>query len=147
MALSITLPGQKVNIRSDRYAITGNPNARPLEYTKAGKVVTYKTNKGEIETGLLMPKNWQPGQLARDPRNEIKTAEEGVEHLSNQHTSIRTSDGLSIHHRYGYFVIEVPKSRREGGKYYLDQGTHSYNRRFFLLMAGICVLNHLREIN
>ena len=70
---------------------------------------------------MLLPKNWEPIRLHRDPRIEIKTTEQGIDHLVRENGTIRTPDGLYIHHRYGYYVVEVPKARRQGGKYYLDK--------------------------
>lgn len=113
--------GEKRSLRTDRYAITGNL-LRGLEYAEAGKIVSYKTDGGGIETALLMPKNWDPGQLVRDPRNEIQTVKDAEAELKENGT-IRSNDGLSIvRSPYGSAWINVPKSKRKGGKYYLDNG-------------------------
>ena len=47
--------GRKVNMRSNRYAITGNL-MRALEYAETGKVVTYKTNRGRLKQVCSFPK-------------------------------------------------------------------------------------------
>ena len=113
--------GEKRSLRAERYAITGNL-LRGLEYAEAGKIVSYKTDSGGIETALLMPKNWEPEQLVRDPRNEIQTVKDAEAHL-NENGTIRSNDGLSIvRSPYGSAWINVPKSKRKGGKYFLDKG-------------------------
>lgn len=112
--------GEKQAIRDERYAVTGNL-LRGLEYTESGKVVSYKTNKGNVESALLMPKSWSPGKLLRDPRNEVKTVDEAVNELDKGDGVLKSADGLAIYSRYGRSFIEVPRNKKQGGKYYLDK--------------------------
>ena len=112
--------GEKRAVRSDRYAITGNL-LRGLEYADAGKIVSYKTAEGRVETALLMPKLWEPANMVRDPRNEIHSVEEALEQL-NGPGILRSGDGLAIVRRYGNTYISAPKAKRLGGKYFLDKG-------------------------
>lgn len=114
--------GEKQAIRTKRKAITGNL-LRGLEYADAGKVVTYKTQDGQIESALLMPKGWGEEKLLRDPRNEIKTIEEAMTQLSNNGW-ILSGDGLRIYqsrYRDDIYHIEVPRAKNRGGKYFLDK--------------------------
>ena len=120
LSLDSVFTGEKQKNREDRYVITGNL-LRGLEYAETGKVVTYKTHDGNIESALLMPKNWQPHKMVRDPRNEINTVEEAMQQLNaNDYSIIRSGDGLNIFKRYGQFYVQVPKAKRIGWKYYLD---------------------------
>ena len=123
--------GEKRKVREQRYAITGNL-LRGLEYAEKGKVVSYKTHDGNIESALLMPKNWQPDNLARDPRNEIHNIDEAMEQLSRGRRGVvRTGDGLNIIQQYGTYYIEVPRAKNKGGKYFLDKDLlHIINGEF-----------------
>lgn len=113
--------GKKVDTRSNRYAITGNI-MRGLEYAEAGKVVSYKTNDGKVESALLLPKAWNPSKLVRDPQNEIHGVDEAIDFLKNNDQGIKTADGLlRIYKYYDYFVLESPMTGRNRGKYAQDR--------------------------
>lgn len=112
--------GEQKAVRTDRYAVTGNL-LRGLEYTEAGKVVSYKTSEGNVESALLLPKTWEPSKFVRDPRNEIQNVDEAMEQLNGPSGVLRSGDGLVIISRYGRTFIDVPRAKNKGGKYYLDE--------------------------
>ena len=119
LSLKDAFTGEKKAERNERYAVVGNL-LRGLEYTESGKVVSYKTHEGKVESALLLPNSWVPSKLVRDPRNEIKDVDEAVKQL-NEDGIIRSGDGLNIISRYGRTFIEVPRAKNKGGKYFLDK--------------------------
>ena len=119
LSLKEAFTGEKKAERNERYAVVGNL-LRGLEYTESGKVVSYKTHEGKVESALLLPNSWVPSKLVRDPRNEIKDVDEAVKQL-NEDGIIRSGDGLNIISRYGRTFIEVPRAKNKGGKYFLDK--------------------------
>ena len=108
--------------REKRVIVTGNLLAG---YSKAGRgqVVNFTTSDGRVEQGILMPRAFdleafskiQPVTLTPDmvPRF-FQKASGGI---------VRTADGLAeIRYTGGDYVISVPKSKAEGGAYFLHQG-------------------------
>ena len=135
MRFSDIFTGEKQEIREERQIFTGNLlKAYELIGDKgSGKVVTYMTSDGKRETGILMSKKWKPGEMARDPRNELDSVEEALEELKSN-DSIMTADGnLSItklSYRDAYYVY-ANKKKSEGGKYYLDENITDITGDFY----------------
>lgn len=135
MRFSEIFTGEKQEIREERQIFAGNLlKAYELIGDKgSGKVVTYMTSDGKRETGILMSKKWKPGEMARDPRNELDSVEEALEELKSN-DSIMTADGnLSISklsYRDAYYVY-ANKKKSEGGKYYLDENITDITGDFY----------------
>ena len=114
--------GEKTTIRTERYAVTGNL-LRGIEYAEAGKVVSYKTHDGQVESALLLPKTWEPRQLARDPRNELHSVKDVMAELNtgDGRFSMVSGNNITLYKRWGIYEISVPKAKRTGGVYFLDE--------------------------
>ncbi len=111
--------------RATRYVITGNPIQGITATGGKGKMVRFRTAQGDIVTGLLMPRNWGPNQLAHDPRVELVSGQ-AVSNLLTQHGAdirVETFGGIVRIGRdnRGRYLISVPKARRSGGLVFLDQ--------------------------
>jgi|GEM_PF-2228494 len=141
-AAAAEFTGKASSVRENRYAITGNL-VKGMEYADAGKVVTYKRADGNYETGILMPKIWQPGKLLRDPRKEFNNSTDAVKYLAAaSRRPITTLDGdLTIENQGWRTVIVTPKSKRQGGGYYLDKKitdlTGDFESRGNLMVAQV----------
>lgn len=111
--------GEKRTVRVPRYLLTGNL-VKALEFAGRGNVVTFKRRGGATDTAVLMPKSWEPGLLKRDPRNEFPSANQALS--AYRTTPLATVDGImQITHHGGSTLIETPKTKREGGKYYTSK--------------------------
>jgi hypothetical protein len=90
-----------------------------------GQLVTFTDENGNVRDGILMPDKWEPSQLkgATVPiaarREEIKTVESKKPIISADGRVTLTHYGL--HNQWGYYTIEVPKSKKQGGEFYLDK--------------------------
>ncbi len=118
-----TFTGEKQEVREDRFIFTGNLlKAFELVGDKGkGKVVTYMTDSGKRETGILMSKKWKSNEMSRDPRNELASAEDAFNELKKS-DAVYTLDGyLSIRkHGYDRYRLVANKKKRDGGRYFLD---------------------------
>lgn len=75
---------------------------------------------GSIDQGLLMPRAFKLEDAARDQPVQLSDAQT-IKFLANApHGIVRTSDGkVQIVTMGGDYLIKVPKSKAEGGQYYL----------------------------
>ncbi len=109
--------------RDTRYFVTGNPIQGLTATGGQGKMVRFKTNEGNIVTGLLMPRNWGPAQLANDPRADLISGQ-AVASLLRQHGHELRVEGAGGIVRIGRgdrgYLISVPGARRTGGAIYLN---------------------------
>ena len=117
--------------RKDGYIITGNL-LQGLIDTKAeflgAQLVKYTTDTGEVKTGILLSGNVKLKNLANE--KPINSVAEKFELPSNKGgiTEITSSDGdVKIAQGFDYikmtrnYTIRVPKSNKNGGKYFLDK--------------------------
>ena len=117
--------------REDRVIVTGNLLAG---FSKVGKgqITNFTDHEGRIQQGVLMPKNFdlkefaaaQPVQLAQHqiPRF-FELAPQGI---------LVSSDGLAQLRKNNHgFMLTVPKSKAEGGKYFLNQNLREITGDFF----------------
>ena len=117
--------------RKDGYIITGNLLQALIDTKEqglGGQLVKYTTDTGEVKTGILMPEKFEPKGLAND--KPINSIAEKFELPSNKGgiTEITSSDGdVKIEQGFDYmkmtrnYTIRVPKSNKNGGKYFLDK--------------------------
>ena len=117
--------------RKDGYIITGNLLQALIDTKEqglGGQLVKYTTDTGEVKTGILMSEKFEPKGLAND--KPINSVAEKFELPSNKGgiTEITSSDGdVKIEQGFDYmkmarnYTIRVPKSNKNGGKYFLDK--------------------------
>lgn len=103
--------------RETRYIVTGNilqafkPNM--------GHLVSYTTSTGSIAKGILLPKDFNPGK-------EGKTVGavgmyEKIMALTEGNVATSTDGRVTIEKNNRAFVMSVPKSTKEGGKYFKNE--------------------------
>ena len=115
--------------RKDGYIVTGNLMQALVDSKDqglGGQLVKYTTDTGEVKTGILMPDYFDPKGLTTDaPINSVADKFE----LSSWHGGIdevTSSDGeVKVkridNNRGNYYELRVPKSKANGGKYFLDK--------------------------
>ena len=110
--------------RTGGYILTGNiiqafSDSQGKEGGFAGKLVSYTDVDGNIHDGILMPQSWTPKMMknAGVPINARQAAIERGDVL----TSIDNGVRLERPNRWSsYYVLSVPKSKKQGGAYYLN---------------------------
>lgn len=115
--------------RKNGYIVTGNLMQALVDSKDqglGGQLVKYTTDTGEVKTGILMPDRFDPKGLTTD--EPINSVAEKFE-LSSWHGGIdevTSSDGeVKVkridNNRGNYYELRVPKSKANGGKYFLDK--------------------------
>lgn len=115
--------------RKNGYIVTGNLMQALVDSKDqglGGQLVKYTTDTGEVKTGILMPDRFDPKGLTTDaPINSVTEKFE----LSSWHGGIdevTSSDGeLKVkridNNRGNFYELRVPKSKANGGKYFMDE--------------------------
>jgi len=108
--------------RERRIIVTGNLLAG-FSKVKKGQIVNYTDHDGAVQQGILMPKKFDLAEFAEEqavelPYNTVRRflnlAAQGI---------VRSADGAFTIRNAGYdrFLLSTPKSKAEGGKYFLNQ--------------------------
>lgn len=115
--------------RKNGYIVTGNLMQALVDSKDqglGGQLVKYTTDTGEVKTGILMPDRFDPKGLTTDaPINSVTEKFE----LSSWHGGIdevTSSDGeVKVkridNNRGNFYELRVPKSKTNGGKYFMDE--------------------------
>ena len=109
--------------RYTRHFIVGNPIRAYTATGGSGKMVRFKSREGETVTGLLMPRNWGPENLASDPRLDLTNGKAVSHFLSNYSGFPLESGGVARIERQRWssgYEISTGAARRAGGNIYLD---------------------------
>lgn len=118
------LTGGKKGARYERYFVVGNPIAGYDATGGRGKMVRFRSHDGEVVTGLLMPNNWGPANLANDPRLDLVNGRAAAEFLTRYPGVIECANIVRIK-RAGYgnraYEITTSAAKRTGGDIYLDE--------------------------
>ncbi|MEL6816415.1 MAG: DUF3991 domain-containing protein, partial [Cyanobacteria bacterium J06598_3] len=105
---------------------TGNL-VKAFEKYASGKFVNYTDDQGKVRQGLMMPKGFELRQaLESEPvvlpePEQVKTF---LTTLTDGQGIVRTLDDLLTvrkHSKGEGFILETPKAKRVGGKYFLDE--------------------------
>ncbi len=122
------LQGGKADARVNRYVVTGNPIRGYNATGGKGKMVRFKTEDGNVVTGLLMPKNWGPENLVNDPRLDLVSGAAAAHFLrrfDDPYNPISLEAGNVVRitrSRVGSdYTISVPSAKSTGGSIYLDK--------------------------
>lgn len=125
------LTGRSQGSRYSRYFVVGNPIRADSATAGRGKIVRFKTRENQIVTGLLMPPNWGPQNLAQDPRVELTSGAAAHHFLVNfgepswrKMIPIEAGGIVRIQKQPGAdrtFVVSTSAARRTGGKIFLDE--------------------------
>jgi hypothetical protein len=111
----------------NRQIFTGNL-IKAFEKYPNGKLVNYTDYQGQVRQGLMMPKGFDiQEELTREPvafstPQQVMTF---ITELTNRRGIVKTLDELLIlktQFNGEGFVLQTPKAKESGGKYFLDEG-------------------------
>jgi predicted RNA methylase len=112
--------------RTTRQIFTGNLIAAFVKYPR-GKLVNYTDNQGEVRQGLMMPggfdiqESLQNEPVAFEKPSQVKTF---LVDLTERRGAVRTLDEVLILRAQMFkegFLLQAPRAKEFGGKYYLDE--------------------------
>ncbi|NEP19434.1 MAG: hypothetical protein F6J97_21510 [Leptolyngbya sp. SIO4C1] len=112
--------------RIKRQIFTGNL-IRAFEKYPSGKLVNYTDDQGNVRQGLMMPKSFDIAEaLTKEPitfsqPHQVMTF---ITELTDREGVVKTLDELLMvkaQKAGDGFVLQVPKAKESGGKYYLDE--------------------------
>ncbi|NET33265.1 MAG: DEAD/DEAH box helicase family protein [Cyanothece sp. SIO1E1] len=112
--------------RINRQIFTGNIIKAFEKYPK-GKLVNYTDHQGQVHQGLIMPKDFDiREELAQEPvafsrPEQIKAF---ITDLTEYRGAVKTLDELLILKAQPNgqgFILQAPRAKESGGKYYLDE--------------------------
>jgi hypothetical protein len=108
--------------REKRWMVTGNLLAGFADYP--GQIVFYRKNDGSVDQGILMPRTFDFEKSENEAPVKIKKPEDVIRFLKEvQNSSVGTKDKvLRVTGRNGLFSFVVPRSKRVGGTFSLDEG-------------------------
>lgn len=114
------------NTRKKGFIMTGNilqavQDTRDMNGNYPGQLISFTDENGNVRDGILMPEAWTPGKLATAGA-PIMSRIEQIKSLTWRDAPITSTDGkVQIEgERYGDYFLRVPKSKKEGGQYYLN---------------------------
>lgn len=112
--------------RVNRQIFTGNIIKAFEKYPK-GKLVNYTDHQGQVRQGLIMPKEFDiQEELTKEPVafSEPHQVKVFITELTERQGAVKTLDEVLIlkcQHRGDGFVLQAPRARDVGSKYYLDE--------------------------
>ncbi len=112
--------------RVNRQIFTGNL-IKAFEKYSNGKLVNYTNYRGEVCQGLIMPKGFDiESELTKEPvaLKEPQQVFRFLTELTNRRGTVKTLDELFLlkpQQAGDGFILQAPKSKEAGGRYYLDE--------------------------
>jgi hypothetical protein len=112
--------------RVNRQIFTGNL-IKAFEKYSNGKLVNYTDYRGEVCQGLIMPKGFDiESELTKEPVafKEPQQVFRFLTELTNRQGAVKTLDELLLlkpQQTGEGFILQAPKSKESGGRYYLDE--------------------------
>ncbi|MBE9112041.1 strawberry notch C-terminal domain-containing protein, partial [Nodosilinea sp. LEGE 07298] len=112
--------------RVNRQIFTGNL-IKAFEKYSNGKLVNYTDYRGEVCQGLIMPKGFDiESELTKEPVafKEPQQVFRFLTELTNWQGTVKTLDELLLlkpQQAGEGFILQAPKSKESGGRYYLDE--------------------------
>lgn len=113
------------DVREERVMLTGNLLAAYDWASHKGAIINYTINDGEVRPGILMARGFNIGKHAVAKGKIVSDLKEIVDYLNqNPANVIKSYDSYVTLQRETRWtsdiIITVPKSKRAGGIYYLD---------------------------
>lgn len=113
-------------VREDRYIAVGNMLAAFAWTGNKGSIINFTDANGKIHQGILMARNFDLAKKMKDAGVLLKSASEVKSRIDSDGSIVSSGEGnleISKDGRYSdSYSIYVDKSKRTGGKYYLDKG-------------------------
>ena len=113
--------------RMNRQIFTGNL-IKAFEKYPNGKLVNYTDYQGQVRQGLMMPKGFDIQDEIKKEPVAFSTPQQVIQFIANETDRrgvVKTLDELLIlkaQFNGGGFVLQTPKSKESGGRYFLDEG-------------------------
>jgi hypothetical protein len=113
-------------VKEDRYIATGNLLAAYDWLNKKGQIVHFTDDQGNARQGILTARSFELAEHAKDKAVPMHTAGQVKEWLDrNEGRVLKTDDDavsiLKWHGHGGGYNVTTARSKREGGRYYLDK--------------------------
>jgi hypothetical protein len=107
--------------REKRQIVTGNLLRAYEQYP--GSIINFTDCHGNLRQGLLTPRGFDAEKFLAQAPVTLPTVDDSLRWLSEYHGQLQTRDlSLTIkEHKDGGYVLQTPKPKGEGGKYYLDE--------------------------
>lgn len=112
--------GQRTS-REQRFMATGNILSA-FEHLNRGQIMNFTDDQGATRQGILMPRNFRPSDLATSAPVRIATPQEALDRLRQRQQLITEDRALRItmDNDTGRWTVSVERSRRLGGRYFLN---------------------------
>jgi hypothetical protein len=111
-------------VKEDRYIATGNLLAAYDWLNKKGQIVHFTDDQGNARQGILTARSFELAEHAKNKAVPMHTAGQVKEWLDrNEGRVLKTDDdAVSILKQHGGgYNVTTARSKREGGRYYLDK--------------------------
>lgn len=118
---------QQTAARMNRQIFTGNL-IKAFEKYPNGKLVNYTDHQGQVRQGLMMPKGFDIQDEIKKEPVAFSTPQQVIQFIAQEtdrRGSVKTLDELLIlkaQFNGDGFVLQTPKSKESGGRYFLDEG-------------------------
>jgi hypothetical protein len=115
--------------REKRWMVTGNILAGFAQYP--GQIVTYTKKDGTLGQGVLMSRQFDFEKAQKEAPVRVKSSEQAMRFFDEIGGVVGTDDNNMRIEKSGtkYYFI-TPKSKRQGGKYYLDDRLTQFTGTF-----------------
>ena len=113
--------------RMNRQIFTGNL-IKAFEKYRQGKLVNYTDYQGQVRQGLMMPKGFDIQDEIKNEPVAFSTPQQVIQFIAQETERrgiVKTLDELLIlkaQFNGDGFVLQTPKSKESGGRYFLDEG-------------------------
>jgi len=109
--------------REKRWMVTGNILAGFAAVNNIGQIMTYTKADGTEAQGILMPRTYDFEKAQREAPVQIKTADDAMRFMQEAGGVISSPDKILTINGHGRRIeFRVPKSKKQGGTYFLDSG-------------------------
>lgn len=108
--------------RETRYIVTGNIVAGFDQTGARGQIINFSDSDGNIQPGIMMSRQFEPDKFMESRAVKFKTPEQVIQFMDKTNLGVMYDSGdiIRIRKMGDNYAIEMPKSRRTGGKYFLD---------------------------
>ncbi|MEO1744663.1 MAG: strawberry notch C-terminal domain-containing protein, partial [Cyanobacteria bacterium J06629_9] len=116
---------QQSDVRQKRQVMTGNL-VKACDRYPEGKLLNFTDHKGRIRQGLLLPKTFDIAEKLRHepvPFHQPYQVKAFLTELTEGKGGLKTLDGaltVRLHRDGKSLLLETPRTRESGGKYYLN---------------------------
>jgi len=138
--------------RENRSIVTGNLLAGFERFGRNAEIVNYTLANGGKQTGILLPRSLSQDDVKTLFSHRIGTLDDAIKFLSenvnNPAIKLKTTDdSVNIIQQNGRLRVEVPKSTKAGGRYFLNKNILEHVRHNEFVSRGINMVASVPEEN